>query len=283
MAVLLALGAALAYGLSDFIGGLVSRRTSAWSVAVVGGAASAVCHGAARAVLSPASPRPADFVWALLAGVGSGVGVGFLYRGLRVGADGRRRARLRRGRGAGAGARRRGHAASDPAVLVWLGIVARRCPRIWLVSPRAADRPSTTATAVAPPGLLDGVLAGLGFGLLFAASGRCPGVGLGAARVHPAGLGAGRGPAGDGAARRLGAARPRGGLGGPHRTLRRLGHLLFLLATQHGYLTVAGVLTSLYPATTVLLAAVVLREQIHRAQALGLALCAVTVTLVAAG
>ena len=59
--------------------------------------------------------------------------------------------------------------------------------------------------------------------------------------------------------------------------------LLFLLATHRGYLTVSAVLTSLYPASTVLLAALVLREQIHRAQAVGLALCAVTVTLVAAG
>jgi len=32
--VLLALGAAVAYGLSDFIGGVVSRRTSVWPVAL---------------------------------------------------------------------------------------------------------------------------------------------------------------------------------------------------------------------------------------------------------
>ncbi len=58
---------------------------------------------------------------------------------------------------------------------------------------------------------------------------------------------------------------------------------MFLLATQHGYLTVAGVLASLYPASTVLLAAVLLRERIHRAQGLGLGLCAVAITFVAAG
>jgi drug/metabolite transporter (DMT)-like permease len=40
---------------------------------------------------------------------------------------------------------------------------------------------------------------------------------------------------------------------------------------------------SLYPAFTVVLAALVLREHVHRAQALGLALCGVAVTLVALG
>ena len=57
----------------------------------------------------------------------------------------------------------------------------------------------------------------------------------------------------------------------------------FLLATQSGLLTVAAVLTSLYPAVTILLAATVLREHIHRGQALGLAFCGLCVALVAAG
>ena len=41
MTVLLALGAAFAYGLSDFIGGVASRRTSVWPVAFT------ACLGAA--------------------------------------------------------------------------------------------------------------------------------------------------------------------------------------------------------------------------------------------
>ncbi len=57
----------------------------------------------------------------------------------------------------------------------------------------------------------------------------------------------------------------------------------FLVATQQGLLAVTAVLTSLYPAATVLLAAVVLHERVHRVQAVGLALCAVCVTFVAVG
>ncbi len=61
------------------------------------------------------------------------------------------------------------------------------------------------------------------------------------------------------------------------------GTLLFLLSARAGYLAVAGVLTSLYPAVTVLLASVLLRERVHRGQGVGLVLCAVAVTFVALG
>jgi drug/metabolite transporter (DMT)-like permease len=46
---------------------------------------------------------------------------------------------------------------------------------------------------------------------------------------------------------------------------------------------VSAVLTSLYPAFTVLLAALVLREHVHRLQAWGLLLCGLAVVLVAMG
>jgi drug/metabolite transporter (DMT)-like permease len=57
----------------------------------------------------------------------------------------------------------------------------------------------------------------------------------------------------------------------------------FLLARHEGLLSVAAVLTSLYPAFTVLLATLLLGERLHRSQTIGLALCAVSVACVAAG
>jgi EamA domain-containing membrane protein RarD len=69
----------------------------------------------------------------------------------------------------------------------------------------------------------------------------------------------------------------------PAGPLSALALLCFLLATQSGLLTISSVLASLYPAATVVLAMVVLRERIHASQAVGLALCGMTVTLVALG
>jgi EamA-like transporter family len=75
-------------------------------------------------------------------------------------------------------------------------------------------------------------------------------------------------------ARRQGAA---GGL------LGTSGTVAFLLATRTTHIAVTGVLASLYPAVTVLLAAVLLRERVRPGQTLGLAGCGASVCLVALG
>lgn len=279
MAIVLALCSALTYGLSDFVGGFVSRRTSAWAVAVLGQLSSAVCTTVA-ALLVSGSPQGSDFLWAVLGGVGGGMGVGFLYRGFTTGrmsvvapVSAVGAALVPVAAGALGGER--------PGALVWLGILVA-IPAIWLVS----STPSSIGTepGTFAEGLLDGVLAGVGFGLLFACLGQVPDsaglwplsltqlVSVPAVILLASLVGAPWVPRDRAARWAL--------LCGP---LGATATLTFLLATQHGYLTVSGVLASLYPASTVVLALVVLREHIHRAQALGLALCAVTVALVAAG
>jgi uncharacterized membrane protein len=278
MAVVLALCSALAYGLTDFLGGVLSRRTSAWSVAVVAQVSCTVCT-AVVAAFTGGHPTPGALGWAALAGVGSGAGTGFLYRGFASGrmsvvapvsAVGAALVPVLVGAVSG----------ERLSVWVWLGVVAA-LPAIWMVSSSPGGRAGRAAIGA---GLVDGALAGLGFGVLFAALGQVPA----SAGWWPLVLSqAVSVPSVVLLAAVLGAAwRPRGRtvrlalLAGP---VAATATGSFLLATQHGLLTVAGVLTSLYPASTVLLAAAVLHEKVHRAQGVGLGLCALAVVLVAAG
>lgn len=291
MAVLLALVSALGYGLSDFVGGLVSRRVSAWSVAFLAGISATLCT-AVVAVVVPGSPAAAGLWWGALAGVASGVGTGFLYRGFSSGRMGVVAPVSAVGAavvpvavGALTGER--------PSLLVWMGIVLAM-PGIWLVASEPADDLGRIELADGPrgsgardglaDGLVDGLVAGLAFGVLFAALGQVPD----SAGLWPLVLAqAVSVPVVVLLATALRAAWvPRGRfvhwawLAGP---LGALAVTAFLLATQRGFLTIAGVLASLYPAVTVLLAALVLRERVHRAQGVGLGLCAVAVAMVAAG
>jgi len=277
--VLLALGSAIAYGVSDFVGGMLAKRVSAWSVAVV-----AQCVSTATitvlALATGGDPTRGDLAWGLLAGLGNGTGGVFLYRGL---ASGRMAvvaplsavgaALLPVVVGVVAGER--------PSTLTWLG-VACAFPAIWLVS-----RVTESERQPAEPrssGVVDGLLAGLGFGLLFAALGQVPeSAGLQPLAVTQAtsviaiiGLAT--------LMRQPWLPRERYALRAAYiGALGALATTLFLLATQAGLLSVASVLSSLYPAVTVLLAVTLLREHIHRPQAVGLGLALAAVVLVAAG
>ncbi|HEX6682945.1 MAG TPA: EamA family transporter, partial [Candidatus Limnocylindrales bacterium] len=62
-----------------------------------------------------------------------------------------------------------------------------------------------------------------------------------------------------------------------------LADLLFLLATRSGMLSLVAVVTSLYPAVTVTLAALLLHERITRTQLAGLVAAGVSVALIASG
>jgi drug/metabolite transporter (DMT)-like permease len=59
-------------------------------------------------------------------------------------------------------------------------------------------------------------------------------------------------------------------------------NVTMLLAIQKWLLSLASILISLYPATTVILAIIVLRERVTRWQALGMLLAAVSVSMIAA-
>jgi len=58
---------------------------------------------------------------------------------------------------------------------------------------------------------------------------------------------------------------------------------LFLLAVRRGNLSLVAVITSTYPAATVALAGLILRERIACRQVIGLVIAAVSVALIALG
>jgi drug/metabolite transporter (DMT)-like permease len=280
IAILLALGSAVAYGLSDFVGGVFSKRASPWAVALVGQAAGgAVMVGVALVVAG--DPVGGDYGWAVLAGVGNGLGTVFLYRGLSSGrmgvvapVSGVGAALLPVAVGLISGER--------PEILVWLGILAAM-PGIWLVAREPAGE-DVTGASPAGSGVVDGVLAGLGFGTLFASLAQIPeSAGFAPLALNQL-VAAAVIVVAAGLARAAWVPRsPAAYAGAATGVLGATATGAFLLATQQGFLTVTAVLASLYPAFTVLLAATVLREHVHRWQAIGLVLCGAAVALVAAG
>jgi drug/metabolite transporter (DMT)-like permease len=285
VSILLSLLAAAAYGLSDFNGGIFARRGGAWAVSLVaqlGGAALVVL----LALLTDGSPTPADLWWAGVAGLGNGFGTAFLYRGLSSGRMGV--VAPVSGVGAVVVPVVVGVATGErPGALVWIGI-ALALPAIWMVSrepsPGPASRSSARTGSGPGSGLTDGILAGLGFGVLFAALAQIPeDAGFAPLAVNQV-VAAVAIVAVAVVLRQPWVPRNRYALGGVSSgALGALATGLFLVATHGGYLTITAVLTSLYPAFTVLLAATLLREPVHRGQAAGLALCACAVALVAAG
>jgi drug/metabolite transporter (DMT)-like permease len=65
--------------------------------------------------------------------------------------------------------------------------------------------------------------------------------------------------------------------------LDMIANALYLVAVRHGPLSIVATLASLYPASTILLARIVLRERLRLLQQAGVACAAVAVVLIVAG
>jgi uncharacterized membrane protein len=297
MAIALGLLAAVAYGLSDFLGGLLSRRIHYAAVALIGnGIAFALTCLALLLTVAPSPSFPA-LAWGAASGLGSGFGTLVLFRGLALGRMGIVAPLSALGTavlpvliGVLLGDR--------PSAPAWGG-VALALPAIWLVSTTDGSASDPADARVPVPtgngarmsplaaGTLEGLLAGVGFALLLVA-------------LNLAGDDAGLWPvvAGQASSTALIFAVTIGTLSrvGRIRLSRRDAGSIFLvgvtgavavvayyLSTQAGLLSIVAVLTALYPAATVILARVVLAERIVRRQSIGLALAVLAAVLIVLG
>lgn len=272
--VIFGLLSAATFGVGDFSGGLANRRTPTLSVLVISQSVGLALLIALALLSGEPTPAPADVFWGAAAGAVGLVGLFSLYRAMALG--------------------QMGIAAPITAVLsaaipVIVGTLAQGLPNllhlagfglalagVWLMS-----RPQTGGGRPAGVGLA--LLGGLGFGgfLVLIAQVHQNAVfwPLVAARVTSLTI-------------MIGVVLRRRKFAVPVRAALPLimtagvmdvgGNAFFVLAEQAGRLDVASVLSSLYPATTVLLALLILKERLTRIQGVGVLLALAAIPMIAA-
>lgn len=266
------LAASLCWGSGDFSGGLASRRANVTTVVVAAYTVGFFLLVGLALITREPFPQPMDLLWGALAGIAGVLGLLAFYSALATG--------------------KMGLAAPVSAMLtatlpvafsafitglpspLQLGGFALALLAIGLIS-----RPDGTEGSLRGIGLA--LIAGLGFGCFFILISRVsPGAifwPLAAARFVSVALLL--------LALRLRrqevlpgkAVAPLIALTG---VLDAVGNAFFVLAAHSGRLDIAAILSALYPAATVLLAAIVLRERIQRIQATGVVLALLAIPLI---
>ena len=85
MIYLWALGSAVLYGAADFTGGLATRRASTIPIVLLSQLSGLVSLLLLLPLLDAAAPTRSDMVWGVVAGLTGGIGVALLYRALAIG------------------------------------------------------------------------------------------------------------------------------------------------------------------------------------------------------
>lgn len=277
--IVLAFGSAISWGLADFLGGIQTKKYAVLTVLLVSQAAGLI--GVALLVIASGEPAPplADMAPAAVGGLGGIVALGAFYRALAIGTMSIVAPISATGAIVPVAA---GLAGGDrPGPLQFAGIVVAVVGVI--LASREAPNDDPQRESDARKSIVLALVAALGFGgfltaldhsaqhgvewaLLAARMTSFPAVALAALAVRP---------------------------GLPHSAdlpaLFTVGILdagangLFAAATTHGLLSIVGVLGSLYPVTTVILARAVLRERVQRIQEVGVVAALAGVALIAAG
>jgi drug/metabolite transporter (DMT)-like permease len=277
VAIVLSLLAALSYGAADYVGGFVSKRNAVFRVVFVSQVIGALPLLLIFPLLNTGVFSGTALWWGCAAGVAGGIGVVLLYRGLA------------RGRMSVVAPITSVEAAAVP---VLFGLISGERPSGWaligvavallavtLVSSSSEGTPSGGSS-----GIPEAIAAGAAFGVFFIV-------------LDQAGDSAGMWPILSMRATSLvlvaiamlvtkTSIKPaEGTLSGIALSgvLDVAANVLYLLSTQHGLLSLVAVITSMYPATTVLLARFFLKERLTKNQVIGLGMAAVGVTLIALG
>ena len=278
MAYILALGSAALYGAADFLGGLASRRASTIAIVLTSHAVGLALLVLILPLLPDATPSRGDLAWGGLAGLAGGIGVALLYRALAVGLM------------AIVAPVSAVCAVTIPVTagvllgdgLPWLTIVGvgLAIVAIALVSQGTA-RPSGRRDGTVPRGVGLALTSGVAIGLFFlalaetnAGAGMWP---LVSARVASVTLFGAMGLVG-GQPLRMEAPVTRIAVAAG--VIEVCANALYLLATRYGSLSVVVTLSSLYPASTVILARLTLGEHLNPWPALGLACALVAIALI---
>lgn len=272
--VIFGLAASLCWGSGDFNGGLASRRSNSSSVVIAAYAVGFVLLVGLALLWREPFPSLLDMLWGGLAGLAGGVGLISFYSALSIG--------------------RMGIAAPVSAVLtaslpVLFSALTQGLPSLIqlggfvlaLLAIALISRPERAKGR--PEGIGLALLAGCGFGCFFILISRVSP----SATFWPLAM-----------ARftsvlfLLIVVRIRQQPVLPKMTvaplvllagvLDAIGNAFFVLAAHTGRLDIAAVLSSLYPAATMLLAAILLRERVTRVQGVGILLALIAVPLISA-
>ncbi|MDQ2865050.1 MAG: DMT family transporter [Candidatus Eremiobacteraeota bacterium] len=274
--IVLSLFAALFFGAADFCGGLATKRTAVLGVAVISQATGFVVL-LAIAPFFPGDAAVSDYLWGIAAGACGGLGLALLYHALSIGKMGvisPITAVLGAALPLGAGVLHGEHLST----FQMLGIALALAAIVVISTSSEGTGLRQFSTSGVKEAVASGVLIG-GFYLFISYSHPAAGFhGLLAARIASivflAAVAAGT----------RSSLIPRKGtlglimLGG---AIDMTANALYVLATFNGFLSIAAVLTSLYPAGTVFLARVVLKERLTAIQKAGVGIALVAVTLIA--
>ncbi len=271
----MSLFAALFYGAADFCGGLATRRTATIAVAALSQSAGFALLLLVRPFF-PSHAVASDYLYGALGGLCGAFGLALFYHALSIGKMGvisPITAILAAGLPLAVGVARGEHLAPAQVAGIAIALIA-----IVLISlSTQPDGRREIATAGVKEAIVSGLALG-GFYLCLAATHRAAGLdNLIGARVASIGFLVAAGwvmrtnfvPRATDWPLIVGA-----GL------LDMTANALFVLATFYGYLSIAVVLTSLYPASTVFLARIVLNERLQALQKAGVVLALAGVVLI---